>query len=48
MKKGVNAGDLYIFSASRLHKLNNLIESNNRIVLATFGYIKDNQIILYQ
>lgn len=44
----LNTGDLYIFSASRIHKLNNLIEENNRIVLATFGCVKDNKIILYQ
>jgi len=44
----LNTGDLYIFSASRIHKLNNLIEQNNRIVLATFGCVKDNKIILYQ
>jgi diketogulonate reductase-like aldo/keto reductase len=44
----LNTGDLYIFSASRIHKLNNLIKNKNRIVLATFGCIKDNDIILYQ
>lgn len=44
----LNTGDLYIFSASRIHKLNNFIKNNNRIVLATFGCIKDNDIILYQ
>ena len=44
----LNTGDLYIFSASRIHKLNNLININNRIVLATFGCVKNNEIILYQ
>jgi len=44
----LNTGDLYIFSASRIHKLNNLIQNNNRIVLATFGYVNKNEIILYQ
>jgi hypothetical protein len=44
----LNTGDLYIFSASRLHKLNNLVENKNRIVLATFGYVKNNEIIIYQ
>jgi len=44
----LNSGDLYIFSASRIHKLNNLIEKDNRIVLATFACVKDNHIIIYQ
>jgi hypothetical protein len=45
----LNTGDLYIFSASRIHKLNNLINNNkNRIVLATFACVYNNEIILYQ
>lgn len=44
----LNTGDMYIFSASRIHKLNNLIQNNNRIVLATFGCVYNKQIILYQ
>jgi len=44
----LNTGDLYIFSASRIHKLNNFINSDNRIVLATFGYVTDTEIVLYQ
>lgn len=44
----LNTGDLYIFSASRIHKLKNLIENNNRIVLATFGCVENGKIILYQ
>jgi hypothetical protein len=44
----LSTGDLYIFSASRIHKLNNLIKNNNRIVLATFGCVKYNEIIIYQ
>ena len=44
----LNTGDLYIFSSSRIHKLNNLIETDNRIVLATFGCVHNNEIILYQ
>ena len=44
----LNTGDLYIFSASRIHKLINLIKNNNRIVLATFGCVQDNNIIIYQ
>lgn len=44
----LNTGDLYIFSASRIHKLTNLIENNNIIVLATFGCITNNEIIIYQ
>lgn len=44
----LNKGDLYIFSASRIHKLHNHITSENRIVLATFALVKNNEIILYQ
>ena len=44
----LNTGDMYIFSASRIHKLNNLIQNNNRIVLATFGCVYNKKIILYQ
>lgn len=44
----LGTGDLYIFSASRIHKLNNLIENDNRIVLATFACICDNEIVIYQ
>ena len=44
----LNTGDMYIFSASRIHKLNNLIQNNNRIVLASFGCVKNDNIILYQ
>jgi len=44
----LNNGDMYIFSASRIHKLNNLIEKDNRIVLATFAYVNNNNIIIYQ
>ena len=44
----LNTGDMYIFSASRIHKLNNLIQNKNRIVLATFGCVKNETIILYQ
>lgn len=44
----LDKGDLYIFSASRIHKLNNFIENSNRIVLATFACVKDDEIILYQ
>ena len=41
-------GDLYIFSASRIHKLHNNIDTQNRIVLATFACIKNDEIVLYQ
>jgi hypothetical protein len=41
-------GDLYIFSASRIHKLHNNIDTENRIVLATFACVIENEIILYQ
>jgi len=44
----LDSGDLYMFSASRIHKLNNLIDDTNRIVLATFACVQDNEIILYQ
>jgi hypothetical protein len=44
----LNEGDLYIFSSSRIHKLNNYIQNKNRIVLATFACVKDNEIIIYQ
>ena len=44
----LNTGDLYIFSASRIHKLNNLINNNNRIVLATFACVNNDKIIIYQ
>ena len=44
----LNTGDMYIFSASRIHKLHNLIQNNNRIVLASFGCVKNDNIILYQ
>jgi diketogulonate reductase-like aldo/keto reductase len=44
----LNTGDLYMFSASRIHKLNNLVDDSNRIVLATFGSVQNNEIILYQ
>jgi len=48
----LNKGDLYVFSASRIHKLNNYINSlhhkDNRIVLATFACVKKNEIIIYQ
>ena len=44
----LNTGDMYIFSASRIHELNNLIQNKNRIVLATFGCVKNETIILYQ
>jgi len=44
----LNTGDMYIFSASRIHKLHNLIENNNRIVLANFGCVQNGEIILYQ
>lgn len=44
----LNTGDMYIFSSSRIHKLNNFLEGINRIVLATFGYFKNGELILYQ
>jgi 2,5-diketo-D-gluconate reductase A len=44
----LNSGDLYIFSSSRIHKLNNFISNDNRIVLATFACVKNNEIIFYQ
>jgi len=44
----LNKGDLYIFSASRIHKLHNYITNENRIVIANFALVKNNEIILYQ
>tara|TARA_B100001250_G_scaffold96602_1_gene80845 strand:+ start:1 stop:939 length:939 start_codon:yes stop_codon:yes gene_type:complete len=45
----LNNGDFYIFSASRIHKLENIIE-NKRIVLATFFAVDilNKKIIIYQ
>ena len=45
----LETGDMYIFSASRIHKLNNIL-GNKRIVIATFFCIDDvdKKITLYQ
>ena len=44
----LNTGDLYLFSASRIHRVHNFINRKDRIVLASFACIKNNDIIIYQ
>ncbi len=46
----LNKGDLYIFSASRIHRLNNFIKNQqeNRVILGTFLCVNNEDIILYQ
>jgi len=44
----LNTGSIYFFSASRIHKVETLIAEKNRIVLATFMSILNNEITIYQ
>ena len=44
----LNCGSLYFFSASRIHKVESIINSKNRIVLATFLAVDHKNITIYQ